>query len=220
MPLRCSSFATASRSGVEASCSVKTVAVVPIKGLLHAKSRLASRLSPGERATLARDMLAHVLDSLERSQVIAAVAVISPQPEELGLPRGVTPLLQTEQGLNALLEQGREWAMQGADALMLAFADLPLLLPADIKNIVRLGETRHTVVLAPDRHDQGTNIMLLHPHALIPFSFGPNSYDAHRAAALQAGARLEIYRSCGTALDIDTPDDLACLEKERLAEAG
>lgn len=200
---------------------MKTVAVVPIKSLLHAKTRLASRLSPIERANLARDMLAHVLDAIQASELVAAIAVISPQPEELDLPPGIIALTQTEEGLNALLEQGREWAaMQGADALMLTFADLPLLLPTDIANIVRLGKPVNTVVLVPDRHNQGTNIMLLHPPTLIPFSFGPHSYDAHRAAALKAGARLEVYCSCSTSLDIDTPDDLTCLEKERLAEAG
>lgn len=200
---------------------MKTVAVVPIKGLLHAKSRLAARLSPAERADLARHMLAHVLDTIARSGQIAAIAVISPHLEELHLPPGVTQLPQTEDGLNALLEQGREWALaHNADALMLAFADLPLLLPADVESIVRLGLPARTVVLAPDRHNQGTNIMLLHPPTLVPFSFGPNSYDAHRVATLKAGAHLEVYRSCGTSLDIDTPDDLACLEKERLPEAG
>lgn len=194
---------------------------MPIKGLLHAKTRLASRLSPTERATLARDMLAHVLGAIEASGAVAAVAVISPQPEELDLPPGVTALLQIEDGLNALLEQGREWATaQGADALMVVFADLPLLLPADIERIVHLGKSTNSIVLAPDRHNQGTNIMLLHPPALIPFAFGPSSYEAHRTAALQARARLEVYRSCSTALDIDTPDDLACLEKQRLAAAG
>jgi 2-phospho-L-lactate guanylyltransferase len=133
----------------------------------------------------------------------------------------VTPLLQTEDGLNALLEQGRDWATaQGAGALLLAFADLPLLHPSDIKQIVRLGKSPRTVVLAPDRHNQGTNLMLLHPPALIPFSFGPNSYDAHRADTLTAWARLEVYRSPGTALDVDTPDDLACLEQARLTAAG
>ena len=194
---------------------------MPIKGLLHAKTRLAGKLSPTERAGLARDMLAHVLAAIEKSGAISAVAVISPQPEELDLPPGVIALLQTEDGLNALLEQGRDWAsMQGADALMVAFADLPLLLPADIERIVRLGKPANTVVLAPDRHNQGTNIMLLHPPALVPFSFGPNSYEAHRTTALQVSARLEVYRSCSTSLDIDTPDDLACLEKQRLAAAG
>ena len=200
---------------------MKTVAIVPVKSLVHAKSRLMGRLSPTERADLARDMLAHVLNALEESGAIEAVAVISPQPDELRLPEGVTPILQTRDGLNELLEQGRDWATkQGADALIVSFADLPLLLPTDIQKIVRLGQSNGTIVLAPDRHNNGTNLMLLHPPGLASFSFGDKSYSRHRATSYKVDARLEVYRSPGTSLDIDTPDDLALLDKERMAAAG
>lgn len=159
---------------------------------------------------MALAMLAHVLEAIEASDAVDSIAVISPHPEELYLPFQVTPLLQIRDGLNELLEQGREWAMQQrADALIISFADLPRLTSGEIANIVRLGERARTVVLAPDRHNQGTNIMLLHPPTLAPFAFGPNSYEKHRHAAHLIGAHTEIYRSVGTSLDIDTPDDLA-----------
>ncbi len=189
---------------------MKTVAVVPIKGLQHAKSRLASVLSPQDRADMALAMLAHVLEAIDASDAVDSIAVISPRPAELHLPFGVTPLLQTRDGLNNLLEQGREWAVQQrAAALIISFADLPHLTSGEIADIVRLGEQERTVVLAPDRHNRGTNLMLLHPPALAPFSFGPNSYERHKQTAHLAGAHTETYRSTGTSLDIDTPDDLA-----------
>lgn len=189
---------------------MKTVAVVPIKGLQQAKSRLAGALSPGERADITQAMLAHVLDAIDASDAVDSIAVISPRPEELYLPFGVTAILQTRDGLNNLLEQGREWAgRQRAGALIVSFADLPHLTSGEIADIVRLGEQEGTAVLAPDRHDLGTNIMLLHPPTLAPFAFGLNSYEKHRHAAAKAGVRIEIYRSPGTSLDIDTPDDLA-----------
>src|SRR5215213_1577256 len=68
---------------------VKTVAVVPVKSLDQAKTRLASILSPEERALLARDMLSHVLDALLSSTDIDGVAVISPNPGELRLSSSV-----------------------------------------------------------------------------------------------------------------------------------
>lgn len=159
---------------------------------------------------MALAMLAHVLDAIDASDAVDSIAVVSPRPEELYLPFGVMPLLQTRDGLNELLEQGREWAIQQrADALIISFADLPRLTSGEIADIVRLGEKARTIVLAPDRHQQGTNIMLLHPPTLVPFAFGPNSYEKHKQAAHRAGAHIEVYRSTGTALDIDTPDDLA-----------
>jgi 2-phospho-L-lactate guanylyltransferase len=200
--------------------AVKTVAIVPVKSLSQAKSRLASILSPEERALLALDMLSHVLDILLSSPEIDAVAVISPQPDELRLPPRVYRIVQERTGLNSLLEQGRSWAIdRGADALLVLFADLPLLSQSDISRMIRLGREENSVVLASDRHGSGTNSLLSHPVTLARFAFGPGSFDVHRAAAIHAGANLEIYRSPGTSLDIDTLDDLEYLDAHRLSSA-
>ncbi|MBF6612359.1 MAG: 2-phospho-L-lactate guanylyltransferase [Chloroflexi bacterium] len=195
---------------------MKTVAVVPIKELREAKSRLAGWLSPQQRAALALDMLAHVLHTIEASGAVNNIALISPAANVGHLPPGVILLKQARSGLNNLLEQGREWAIsQEADALMVTFADLPLLSPDDLVDIEDLGEREKTVVLAPDRHGHGTNVMLAHPLSLAHFAFGPDSYSKHLAEAWQNGAHVETYISLGTSLDIDTPADLEQMEKER-----
>jgi 2-phospho-L-lactate guanylyltransferase len=199
---------------------VKTVAVVPVKSLRQAKTRLANILSPEERASLALDTLSHVLDTLLSSLDPDAIAVISPQPDELRLPSLITPIVQEREGLNNSLEQGREWAIRrGAQALLVLFADLPLLSSSDIFRIVDLGRKEGTVVLAPDRHGSGTNAMLAHPVTLARFAFGPGSFNIHRVAALHAGADIEVYRSPGTSLDIDTLDDLDYLDAHRISTA-
>jgi len=64
------------------------------------------------------------------------------------------------------------------------------------------------VVVAPCRHETGTNALLVHPLGLIPFAFGPDSFAAHCAAARAAGVEPVIYRSEAVALDLDTPEDL------------
>ncbi len=197
---------------------MNTVAVVPVKSLREAKSRLADYLSPQERATLAFDMLGHVLHAIVASGAVSRIVVISPDLNLPGLPPGVALLQQTRVGLNNLLEQGREWASdEGADALLVAFADLLLLSPGEILDIADMGEPQNTVVLAPDRHGHGTNILLAHPASLARFAFGHDSFSRHQALAHAAGARVEVYWSPGTALDIDTPADLECLERERVA---
>ena len=200
---------------------MKTVAVVPVKGLDEAKSRLAGVLSPEERAKLTLEMLAHVLEMVGRSGVVEKIGVISPEVEQLSLPDGVALIKQIEPGLNNLLEQGREWALsEGADGLMVIFADLPLLSESDLVEISELGGEASTLVLAPDRHGHGTNVMLSHPVTLARFAFGTGSYHKHRRRALEDGAKVETYRSMGTSLDLDTPDDMACLESEMLVTSG
>ena len=200
---------------------MKIAAIVPVKSLAEAKSRLAGELSPTQRAELARAMLSHVLEVVIQSREVSSLAVISPNPGEIVLPPGVTSIKQDRHGLNNLLEQGREWALrEGADAIMVIFADLPLLSPFDISGMVRLGQPRDSVVLAPDGRRVGTNVLLAHPVALARFAFGPDSYAKHTMLHQQVGAVIKIYSSTGTSLDIDTPDDLSYLEDRLLLEAS
>jgi 2-phospho-L-lactate/phosphoenolpyruvate guanylyltransferase len=168
-------------------------------------------MEPGERASLAREMMDHVLEAVVGSGAMSGVAVIS--PDEIDLPEGVTYLRQRRAGLNNLLEEGRHWALeQGAEAVMVVFADLPLLSAADVARIVEMAREPGTVVLAPDRHETGTNVMLARPVSLAQFAFGPGSYARHRELYEEAGAIVRTYVSRGTSLDIDTPGDLSQLE--------
>lgn len=198
---------------------MKTVAVVPAKSPSQAKSRLAGVMTPQQRAALARYMLSHVLDTIGRARGISEIAVISPDTR-LPLPESTVLIEQTRTGLNSLLEQGREWAIErGADALLVIFADLPLVSPEEIESMLELGARENTVVLAPDRHRTGTNAMLAHPPSLAHFAFGENSYARHKALAREAGATLVEYVSEGTSFDVDTPEDLRLIENKQ-PEAG
>lgn len=199
---------------------MKTFAVIPVKSLQNAKTRLASLLSPAERAELVQEMLHHVIDALHRSNRIEQIAVISQEPSQLSLPSYVTIIPQTEAGLNNLLEQGRSWAIANhADALLTIFADLPLVTPNDISRLVEMGEQQNSVTLAPDRHHCGTNALLSHPPAIAQFAFGPSSLESHIALAQAAGALVQLCDAPGFSLDIDTLDDLATLDARRHSTA-
>ena len=100
----------------------------------------------------------------------------------------------------------------GAWSVAVVLGDLPLLTAADVAALVALaGGDAPVVVLAPDRHERGTNALLLRPPDAIPFAFGPDSLARHRAAAAARGLPVRLYRAPGTALDLDTPEDLAAL---------
>ncbi len=191
---------------------MKTVAVVPVKGLTETKGRLAGELFPQERSVLTLETLAHVIGAIQASGAVDELAVITPDGEELDLPGSVRVIIQKGTGLNNSLEEGRDWATEsGADALLIAFADLPLLLPSDVASMVHMAAEPGTVVLAPDRHRQGTNLLLTHPVRLAQFSFGQESYARHNELNRARGAEVRSYFAEGTAVDIDTPDDLALL---------
>ena len=194
---------------------LRTVAVVPVQALGEAKSRLAAVLAPDERAALTLRLLRGVLDALAVPGV-AARLVVSPDPAVLAAARaaGAVPLAQRNamrDGLNGALEEARAWAeARDAEALLVVLGDLPLLAPEDVDAMLALAGTA-AMVLAPDRHERGTNALLLRPPGAIPFAFGPDSLARHRAAAAARGVPAHFYRSPGTALDLDTPDDLAAV---------
>ena len=57
------------------------LAIVPVKGLDGAKTRLAPALAPDERARLVVDMLDRVLAACEASTAITRTLLVTPEPE-------------------------------------------------------------------------------------------------------------------------------------------
>jgi 2-phospho-L-lactate guanylyltransferase (CobY/MobA/RfbA family) len=74
------------------------------------------------------------------------------------------------------------------------------------------------VVIAPDRHEKGTNALLISPTGLIEYDFGEDSFQRHCQRAIDAGARLEIVNLPSLGLDLDLPEDLELVRKFELAK--
>jgi 2-phospho-L-lactate guanylyltransferase len=193
---------------------VRTIAIVPVKTLALAKTRLAAALTPDERIALMRRTLRRVLAALDLPQIALRV-VISPDEGILRDARaaGAHGLLQVSVGLNPGLDEARDWAVaHGAEALLIALGDLPLLSREHVAALLAQDGGPNSLVLGPDRHGAGTNLLLLHPPGAIPFLFGVGSLARHLAAAEAGGLSTRLYEHPATALDLDTPDDLAALE--------
>jgi len=188
-------------------------AIVPVKPFVRAKSRLASVLTPEQREALAERMLRHGLETLSSVPAIAGVMVISRDTKVLAIAREYGAQTVQESGapeLNAALLRATELArLRGATGVLVLPADLPLYTAQDIEEVLQLGRYGQTVVLVPDRNEDGTNAMLVKPPALIPYSFGAGSFQRHCALAEQHGAALKIHCSERLSVDIDTPSDLA-----------
>jgi len=195
-------------------------AIVPVKPLRHAKSRLAPVLGDEERLELSRDMLRTVLAALTGVSRIDRTLLVSRDPEALALGRHLGARTLSERSrfasrrgppiaLNQALAQATRAAIgSGASAVLVLPADLPLVTAQDIEALIDLMDPPPAVVLAPDRRRDGTNALLTSPAALIEYAFGQASYDRHRAAALAAGARVAVCDSPALALDLDLPEDL------------
>ena len=197
--------------------ATRIAAIIPVGTLEAAKSRLGGALDAEERQDLAERFLARTLGAALAVDRLADVLVVSPDREVLqrAAEMGARTLRQRTRGLNAGLAEAREDVVAGgADAILVLPIDLPFVTAEAIAAVlapIDQGGPDARVVLVTDRHGTGTNVLALRPPDAIDFRFGPDSRQAHREAAVTAGA---AYIEIGgpLAFDLDTPADLVLVE--------
>jgi 2-phospho-L-lactate/phosphoenolpyruvate guanylyltransferase len=184
-----------------------------VSAVVGTKSRLAPVLNPGARAGLTLYMMGRVVAAL-REAGVEDVCVVSPDRIVLNEAqrRGATPLIQESRGLNPALEEGRRRVLDlGASTLLVLPADLPLLDAGDVRAVLEAGEGP-SVVISPDGAHAGTNALLIQPPDVLPFAFGPDSFEAHLGAARRRGLDVRVCERTHLAFDLDTAGDLARLK--------
>jgi 2-phospho-L-lactate/phosphoenolpyruvate guanylyltransferase len=187
-------------------------AVVPVKRLSVSKRRLSAVFNPEERKLLTLAMLENVLAALKESVVTETVVVSEDAVvHEVAKKFGFSHFSASGAGLNSDIEEASQWCLQKqARSVLVLPADLPLVSPQDIDTIVKLGSEKPSIVLSPSQNG-GTNALYQNPPNLIPVCFGPKSFVNHYRAACSKGITLRMYYSLGTALDIDSVEDLKLL---------
>lgn len=196
----------------------RTWAVVPIRGLETAKTRLGGDLDAEERVELVTGLLRRTLAATRDARLVAGTIVVTKDPEAAGIAQEqrAVGLVERAPGLNEAIEAARSVAIaRGATAILVLPADLPSVSAAAVDDLVErassVGTVASLVTLVHDRHGLGTNALLISPPTVIDPAFGEGSRAAHEARAAAAGAR---YLELGgpLSLDLDTPADLLAAE--------
>lgn len=163
-----------------------------------------------------RAMLADVLAAVRETSGIGAVTLVSSEPS--------APELAAEHRIAAWHDRGLAWN----EALLAAMrevvterwaavvsADIPLVTAPDLAALLAATPVRG-IAIARAR-DAGTNAVSMRPPAALRTCFGERgSAERHAELARAAGLAAAIVDSPGTALDLDTPEDVrAFLAVER-----
>jgi 2-phospho-L-lactate guanylyltransferase len=187
-------------------------AIVPVKPLRRGKSRLAGLLSEEQRTLLNRYLLEHTLTVLNEISGIEHTLVVSRDPAALALTRSLGGRTVMEDGapqFNTALKRATIVAQaQGARAVLILPADLPLVEPSDLEDLLSQGMTPSVVVISPDRRLDGTNGLFINPAGLIEYGYGPGSFQRHCQRCKDAVAKLVVVSSERIGLDLDLPEDL------------
>ena len=197
---------------------MSTWALVPVKARHAGKQRLVAALDDEARARLIRRMLDDVLGALTACPAIEGTLVMSPERD--ALPARVPLLNDPAAGMNAALDLAlASLGQRGATCVALIAADLPLLSPAEVTELVAAARAAG-LALAPDARGTGTNAIGLMLPTQFRCHFGPGSYALHQAEAARQGIAAAPVLRPGLAFDVDETADLAALTARGLPRYG
>ncbi|MDP6605913.1 MAG: 2-phospho-L-lactate guanylyltransferase [Dehalococcoidia bacterium] len=182
--------------------------IVPVKPLERAKSRLAAALGDSARRTLVPAMLDDVLAAVRAAHDGPLLLVSTDRRyDEAAARYDARRVPDGSPGYNGAVGAAlRLDEVVATGAALILPADLPQLLPDAVRTLAQALEEA-PVVLVPSA-DAGTSALGMRPPDAMPLAFGPDSADAHRRLAGEAGLALAEPPLPAIAIDIDTLDDL------------
>lgn len=176
--------------------------VIPVKAFSAAKLRLRSRLDGPSRAGLARRLADVVVAAAGRLPVL--VVCDDDEVAAWAGAVGATVVWAPGRGLDGAVRDGVARARaEGARTAIVAHADLPLA--RDLTGLAGAGDR---VLLVPDRHRDGTNVVAVPTAAGFAFAYGPGSFERHRLEAARLSLGPTIIDDPSLAWDVDVPADL------------
>ncbi|MFI1237253.1 2-phospho-L-lactate guanylyltransferase [Nocardia salmonicida] len=185
-------------------------AVMAVKHIGRAKSRLASLLSTEQRAQLVLAMFTDTVVAASAVPELSSLTVVTPDPlvadraRELGAHVIDEPAAGADP-LNTALAAGAADVRDryGPTHLLALQADLPALRPSELADVLTVAVGARSVVI--DHTGTGTAALLVRDTtALLLPRFGADSARAHR----DGGAVPLSGHWPGLRCDVDTPEDL------------
>ena len=200
-----------------------TIAVVPMKPLDDAKTRLANELSPEQRIALSGNLLRRVIRAIVGLGLempwetwVEAVWVVGGDEtvQRIAAEEGAEWYEDDGKDINDTLWNGFMRAFLDSKAALYLPGDLPFLKSRDVYDVVSASGHLRNISIAPARKGGGTNGILVPPDLPQPFPplLGPDSFRRHLSQAALFGFSLAICYSQGMAFDLDTIEDLKACE--------
>jgi len=183
-------------------------AVVPVKSLAAAKSRLAARVASEDLAfAFAQDTISALLSSPLVSRVITATS--DPLVSRWARAAGAEIFDDTDYpGINAAAAAATATCSPELDDVVIVLADLPCLTRESLEQVLDAARA-HRVSFVADADGTGTTMWCAMSGEPVASHFGPHSRAAHiQAGAADLAASGDSARWARVRLDVDTEDDL------------
>ncbi len=190
--------------------------LIPVKAFKNAKLRLKSVLSSRQRADFSYLMLEDILHTLNTSDDVKGVTLISSDQSVQTLAdryKAECLITDVDSGYSEDVMQGVKTISQNnIDTIAIIPADVPQLEHEDLSRMNHLH--KEGLTLCPAVVDGGTNGLLFSPPLSIPLMFGFNSLRKYQNEADRSRIPVKIEKIVSLERDIDRPADLLWLKNQ------
>ena len=193
-------------------------AVLPVKEIDGAKSRLAAAYSPSFRRGFARAMVQDVLGALIQVPELTGIVVLTVDPDAAELARQHGAEIFEDGARDghtgAVMAAIRRLVREGRGSVLTVPGDIPFIAPEEVSRLIAAHAASPSFSIVPAHDRRGSNAILMTPPDAVPLAFGNDSFYPHLQAARDCGIEPTILPMPGIGLDIDNPEDLALLLRQ------
>ena len=191
---------------------MKIAAVIPMKKLHLAKSRLSNILSPQQRKNLAMYLLDATIKELKESNCISEIIIVSSDNavKKYSYLNNLNFIQDFDEGVNhAVILADRYCINNDINANVVIPQDLPFISAKEIDEICTLSNKYDKcIIICPSKRFDGTNVLFRKPPDVIKTFYDDNSYMNHLKEAYKFQIPIESLDIVNLRFDIDTKEDL------------
>ena len=191
---------------------MKIAAVIPMKSLHSAKSRLSNILTAQQRKNLAMYLLDATIKELKKSNFISEIIIVSNDKalKQYSCINNLKFIKDSDEGVNQAVILADKYCIDnGINANIVIPQDLPFISAKEIDEICTISNKYHKcIIICPSKRFDGTNILFRKPPDVIKTHYDNNSYMNHLKEAYKFKIPFESLDIVKLRFDLDTKEDL------------
>lgn len=191
---------------------MKIAAVIPMKSLHSAKSRLSNILTAQQRKNLAMYLLDATIKEIKKSCIISEIIIVSNDKavKNYSCLNNLKFIKDSEEGVNKAVILADNYCINnGINANIVIPHDLPFISAKEIDKICTMSNKYHKcIIICPSKRFDGTNILFRKPPDVIKTHYDDNSYMNHLKEAYKFKIPIESLDIVKLRFDLDTKEDL------------
>jgi 2-phospho-L-lactate/phosphoenolpyruvate guanylyltransferase len=191
---------------------MKIAAVIPMKSLHSAKSRLSNILTAQQRKNLAMYLLDATIKELKKSNFISEIIIVSNDKalKQYSCINNLKFIKDSDEGVNqAVILADKYCINKGINANIVIPQDLPFISAKEIDKICTISNKYHKcIIICPSKRFDGTNVLFRKPPDVIKTHYDNNSYMNHLKEAYKFKIPVESLDIVKLRFDLDTKEDL------------